>query len=503
MGKMISAILLCVFLACGAHAQLPITDGLIVHLRADSITGLQDGDPVTIWIDSAQDDPVDGTVGDVGSGTPEYKADLLFGKPVVRFNGAEALSSAQFNIPDVDAGVTCVMVCTGDKTADLNERLGHFGALEAIGGTCIAMDVCAQQNTAQGSGFRLNNGWSLAGNPNPITTGFHVGVWQAEQGTLQSDLIYYLDGVRQTLTQNNPANTVTFTRTGNVIAVGGGYNPSGTFYANDLVTADLAAFIIYNRVLSETEVATLTDYLHEEYLAHRYAVNPDPTSESLIDSTFLTLGWGPGDGATSHRVYLSTNEADVAAGAEEALVATTTEATQLIGVFGKPLPGGLAPDSTYYWRVDEVAEDSTVTTGSVWSFRVPPATAYAPVPADGDTFVVPGQELRWEPGLGALLHTVYLGTDADIIAEAAGGIPTGTTSHAPEALEPDTTYYWRVDELTIGGNIPGPIWSFTTIGDIPIEDDSLLGWWTMDQVGAASIIDTSGHSNHGVIEGVL
>jgi len=501
MNKSLLTILLCLCLAPCVYAQLPVTEGLIVHLRADSLTGLGDGAPVAVWIDSAQDDPVDGTVLDVGSGTPEYKADVLFGKPVVRFNGAEALSSVQFTIPDVQAGATCVMVCTGDKTGVLHERLGHFGALDAAGGVSISMDVCTQQGTAEGSGFRLNNGWSLAGNPNPMTTGFHVGVWQAAQGTLQSDLIFYLDGVRQTLTQNNPSNTVTFPETGNVVAVGGGYNPSGDFYPDDLVTADLAVFIIYNRVLSEAEVATLTEYLRGEYLSHRNAVNPEPSSGSTVTTSLVTLAWEPGDEATSHNVYLSTNEDDVVNADSSALVATTTQPSLLIGLIGQPLPEGLVPGTTYYWRVDEVTADGTVTSGSVWNFSMPPTTAYAPVPADGAAFVLPDQTLTWKPGIGALAHTVYLGTDANAVAADTGGLVQVALSYKPASLDSNTTYYWRVDEFTLGGNVKGPVWSFTTIGEIPVQDDSLLGWWNMDQVGTASILDMSGHGNHGTVQG--
>ena len=503
MSKRFLMMLLCLCLVSGAYAQLPVTESLIVHLRADSLTGLKDGDPVTVWIDSAQDDPVDGTVGDVGSGTPEYKADVLFGKPVVRFNGAEALSSVQLTIPDIEAGATCVMVCTGDKTSDLHERLGHFGASDAVGGVSISMDVCTQQNTAQGSGFRLNNGWSLAGNPNPMTTGFHVGVWQASQGTLQSDLIYYLDGVRQTLTQNNPTNRVSFTRTGNVVAVGNGHEPGGGFYSGDYVSADLAVFIIYNRVLSEAEVATLTEYLRGEYLVHLNAVNPEPSSGSMLTGSLITLAWEPGDEATSHNVYLSTNEEDVVNVDASALVATTIESSLLIGVTGQPLPEGLVPDTTYYWRVDEIAEDGTVTSGLVWSFSVPPTTAYAPVPADGANFVLPDHTLTWKPCIGALAHTVYMGTDANAVAEDTDGLIQVALSYKPVALESNTTYYWRVDEFTLSGTIKGPVWSFTTIGEIPVQDDSLLGWWTMDQVNAASILDMSGHGRHGAIQGKI
>lgn len=501
MRRIISTMFLCLWIMCAAHAQLPVTEGLIVHLRADSLIDLEDGDPVTVWIDSARGDPVDGTVGDVGSGNPEYKADVMFGRPVVRFNGAEALSSAQFSIPDPDAGATCVMVCSGDKTGVLHERLGHFGAWDAVGGVSISMDVCTQQGTAQGSGFRLNNGWSLAGNPNPMTTGFHVGVWQASQGTLQSDLIYYLDGIRQTLTQNNPNNMVTFTKTGNVVAVGNGHSPGGTFYANDYVTADLAVFIIYNRVLSAAEVATLTEYLHTEYLLNRQAMDPNPASGSMVTNRLITLGWTTGDEAVSHRVYLDTNEEDVVNAEESTLVATTNQSSVLIGVIGQPLPEGLTPGSKYYWRVDEISEDGIVTPGLVWSFSVPPVTASAPIPSNGATFVLTDQTLAWSPGLGALAHTVYFGTNADVVAESTEGLTQVAMSYTPQALELDTTYYWRVDEFTLDGTIKGPVWSFTTIGEINVEDDSLLGWWNMDQVGTASILDMSGHGNHGTIQG--
>ena len=132
---------------------------------------------------------------------------------------------------------------------------------------------------------------------------------------------------------------------------------------------------------------------------------------------------------------------------------------------------------------------------------MPPTTAYAPVPVDGDAFVLPGQTLTWESGIGAMAHTVYFGTEANAVADDTGGLIQVAQSYKPTALESDTTYYWRVDEFTLAGDIKGPVWSFKTIGEIPVQDDSLLGWWNMDQVGTVSILDMSGHSNHGTIQG--
>jgi hypothetical protein len=503
MAKSVFAGLLCLCFVSGGYGQLPVTDGLIIHLRADSLTGLQDGDPVALWIDSAQDDPVDGTVRDVGSGTPQYKAEALYGKPVVRFNGAEALSSAQFSIPDVQAGVTAVAVATGDKSGALHERLAHFGAYDAVGGTLIALDVCTQQGTNEGSGFRLNNGWSLAGNPNPMDTNFHVGVWQAAQGTKQSALVFYLDGVQQTLRQNNPNNTVTFSPSGNVVAVGGGHSPGGAFYSGDFVTADLAVLLVYNRVLSAAEVATLTQYLRNEYLVHKAAANPQPASGALLSETHVTLTWDSGEGAAAHRVYLSANRDAVANGEETALMPGTIQPPVLLGTAGQLMPEGLTPGLRYFWRVDEVAADGGLTAGPVWSFNVPPTTAYDPVPAEGGAYVRLDQTLSWKSGLGALLHTVYIGTDANAVAEAAGGTAQAENSFALQGLEPGRTYSWRVDETTVGGVVKGPVWDFTTVGVIPIEDESLLGWWTMDQVGSVAIPDMSGHNLHGTVQGQI
>ena len=78
MNRRVLAIMLCGALVTGAYAALPVTDGLIVELRADALEGPQDGDPVVTWSDIAQDDPVDGTVADIGSNTPEYKADAPY-----------------------------------------------------------------------------------------------------------------------------------------------------------------------------------------------------------------------------------------------------------------------------------------------------------------------------------------------------------------------------------------------------------------------------------------
>ena len=85
-------------------------------------------------------------------------------------------------------------------------------------------------------------------------------------------------------------------------------------------------------------------------------------------------------------------------------------------------------------------------------------------PADGAVDVAPDTTLEWIAGPTALLHQVYLSTDATIDeADLQGDI--AETSLAV-SLEPGTKYYWRVDEVDMDGTHEGHLWSFTTI---PLE----------------------------------
>jgi hypothetical protein len=113
-----------------------------------------------------------------------------------------------------------------------------------------------------------------------------------------------------------------------------------------------------------------------------------------------------------------------------------TDLFTIAGFFGYPYPDGLVPGTTYYWRIDEVneAEPNSPWKGDIWSFTVPPKTAYDPVPADGAELVPVNATLTWTPGLGAKLHTVYFGEDFDTVNNAVGGNTIGVASYSPGPL---------------------------------------------------------------------
>ncbi|MEE9366387.1 MAG: right-handed parallel beta-helix repeat-containing protein, partial [Dehalococcoidales bacterium] len=136
----------------------------------------------------------------------------------------------------------------------------------------------------------------------------------------------------------------------------------------------------------------------------------------------------------------------------------------LVGLPGYPYPDGLVPDTTYYWRIDEVETDGvTKHKGRVWSFFILSGKSYDPVPGDGEGFIDTDVTLTWEAGRGAETHTVYFGDDPEAVANAVEGIPQTLSRYYLGEFEFDKTYYWRVDEFDGAVTHKGDVWSFITM----------------------------------------
>ena len=256
---------------------------------------------------------------------------------------------------------------------------------------------------------------------------------------------------------------------------------------------------IYERILVEAEIKDIMRY---GYFASAHS--PTPPDGGKHEEMMATLEWVPGPLAASHNVYFGTSFEDVNAGAESVFVGNLTRTNQLVGVRGYPAPDGLLPGTTYYWRVDAISEThpDSPWRGDVWSFWIPSTTAYDPFPADGEPFEDPNLVLTWAPGLKAIFGTVYIGTDVNEIANATGGLPRMETTHDPRPLEFATTYYWRADTFNGTEWVTGPVWSFTTLPEIPLaEDPNFILWYTFDEGAGSNVVDWSGHGNHAELFG--
>jgi hypothetical protein len=93
--------------------------------------------------------------------------------------------------------------------------------------------------------------------------------------------------------------------------------------------------------------------------------------------------------------------------------------------------------------------------------------AIAPVPVNEAADVLCDVVLNWQPGLFAVKHEIYLGTDAAEVRDAT--IPTAqdldVASFDPGRLDFGETYYWRVDEVNGTPDktvFKGDVWSFTS-----------------------------------------
>ena len=197
------------------------------------------------------------------------------------------------------------------------------------------------------------------------------------------------------------------------------------------------------------------------------AREPNPADGSIHFDTWASLAWTAGFTAASHDVYFSDNLADVQARAADVFLGNQLLTDFVVGFPGFLYPDGLVSGTTYYWRIDEIeADGTTLHEGNIWSFLVPPKTAYLPDPVDGADSVDPNEILTWQPGFGAILHYVYFGDDYDAVSNAAGAMPWGAPTYSPGTLESGKVFYWRVDAFHGAETYKGDIWSFSTPGAV-------------------------------------
>ena len=223
---------------------------------------------------------------------------------------------------------------------------------------------------------------------------------------------------------------------------------------------------IYNHAVTQQDIQVIM-----EGQDWPFAIGPAPADGTLHEDTWVSLAWRAGDGAASHDVYFGESFDNVNDGAGDTFRGNETATFFVVGFPGFPFPDGLVPGTTYYWRIDEVeADGATKHTGEVWSFTVPPKTAYQPDPADGAQSVDPDADISWTAGFGAKLHHLYFGDNFDDVNNAAGALPQGTTNYTPGTLKMAKTYYWLVDEFDAITTYKGDVWSFTTEGAVESLD---------------------------------
>jgi len=126
-------------------------------------------------------------------------------------------------------------------------------------------------------------------------------------------------------------------------------------------------------------------------------------------------------------------------------------------------------------------------------------------PRDGATYVDPNIMLGWYPGVSALSHDVYFGTDfndvndANIVSDEYMGNQTSNSfdPNGSDPLDVNTICYWRIDEIDDTNTYKGNVWNFTTWleGFVP----GMVGWWQFEEGSGGSTVDLSGNDNDGTL----
>ncbi len=231
------------------------------------------------------------------------------------------------------------------------------------------------------------------------------------------------------------------------------------------------------------------------------AYNPSPADGAESVAVTSTLGWTAGFGAKLHYVYFGDNFDDV----------NTSKGGLPQGV-ATYKPASLELGKVYYWRVDEFDAVATYK-GDVWSFSTPGAVG-SPQPSNRATNAPINAVLSWAPADDAASHQVYFGADKEAVRRADTGSPEykgakalGAESYDTGLLEPQATYYWRIDEVNDPNPMSpwkGPLWSFTTGDFILIDDfesydasDNEIWWAWKDGLGYAAHDNEPAYAGNG------
>lgn len=361
-----------------ASAAAPVTDGLVLHLDAEAISGLSDGQAVATWADESTAGN-NATQSDSGK-RPIYKTGMLGGKPIVRFDGMNDYlvlgqpASLEFDM-GVDSFTTFVVV--GNRTESHMDtiiskaaRSSSVREFQLYGDYGISLRAGAERCSYANYYGSYTNAIvtvCLAGHDeDTYRNGIHLADLTSGSGTcgdFDGDKDW-LVGARRDLTNVDSALHM---------------------------LGDIAEVLIYNRLLEAPELNQVGSYLSSKYsiaytpIAAKQAWQSKPEDGETDTKATVSLQWLAGDFADSHNVYLGTDANDVNSGVGGAFKGNQTELVYYAGTTDDPC--GLAFGTTYHWRIDEVNDvPSEVTKGKVWQFRTRDAILEArnPLPVDGN-----------------------------------------------------------------------------------------------------------------------
>ena len=204
------------------------------------------------------------------------------------------------------------------------------------------------------------------------------------------------------------------------------------------------------------------------------AYAPSPGKAENAVSQTKDLEWIAGMYSKTENVYFGTSLAGMTQIGFDIAAEPHTAQSVVNPASAQPYPLG----QTYYWRVDDVnVTDACHITGSQWYFTTEGA-AYDPSPVHEKTGLQPSLTVSWTAGAGTEWHDVYLSSNRTFVDgehptyKIASGQALADVNCDVSGLTLNTTYYWKVNEVSNSGAdiVVGTIWEFKIADYIIIED---------------------------------
>ncbi|MFO7773193.1 MAG: right-handed parallel beta-helix repeat-containing protein [Dehalococcoidia bacterium] len=429
----------------------PVASGLVLHLDADAITGLSDGDPVATWPDLSGEgnDATQGTPAD----QPEWVEDALAGKPVVRFDGSDYLveDSGSYTTP-------LTIFAVGLNTAGAGDSNQHSRLIQ-LSATSDFHGFFGSRSDDFATFFGNGSAWSdIAANTpgESVLTARLLAV--VNDGATAAP---YVDGVAQD------------TKTGTMAAATGliiGSGMNGAQARSQYWGGDIAEILIYDRTLTTQERVDMEWYLGEKWLGWERPAqvwvcdtHGDDGNPGTFDDPFKTIQHGitvvAVDGTVNVKAGTYTENVTITRsltlrstdGADDTtitgLVTIDLDDGQTV-VFGGEEGAGFTvdrgnpiPDSGILLSVDngsEVTVSHNIITGEDAGIRSEAATIEG-----GSTVTIEHNVITNNPGHGVHLH---------YISESTVNVERNQiTDNGGHGI-----YIWRIDDgpktVTIAGN---------------------------------------------------
>jgi len=230
-----------------------------------------------------------------------------------------------------------------------------------------------------------------------------------------------------------PSNTPTSTRTPTVMAT-----PTNTSTSSPTPTPSLIP------TMPSTPTAMIP----------AVPVMGSPVKNALLTNYIPRLDWLETAGADTYRVQMATSST----------FSTTSLDQNNIVISGYQLITPLAPNTTYFWRVQAInGIGQPGAWSSAWSFRTAILPPNLQAPGNGVLLDNKRPSFTWNSVSGATSYTLEVSSVSNFASTVINTSPAQAHYTATSNLSSNTKYYWRVKAN--GPNGPSrhsQVWTFTT-----------------------------------------